>query len=122
MTQSSASSRERLLNEVVAAYLQAVDAGRPPDRQRLIGQFPDFAAELQSFFADQDRLKRIAVPVDSTSEWGRLAAEPPPTDPVFLLPSARGTGRPSGAPEAESVERDPTNHTSFVSARPYDAE
>jgi serine/threonine protein kinase len=57
----SAADNERL-NAILAAYLEAVDAGREPDPEELIRQHPDLAAELQAFFADRAAFDRLANP------------------------------------------------------------
>jgi WD40 repeat protein/serine/threonine protein kinase len=46
---------------IIAAYLEAVEAGQSPDREALLRQHPDVAAELRTFFADHDRLARLRV-------------------------------------------------------------
>src|SRR5262245_8608785 len=56
------SERERLVNQIIAAYLEAQRLGHAPDRQELLHRHPDLAGELQSFFADQDRFNRLAEP------------------------------------------------------------
>jgi len=48
------------LNEIIAAHLEAVDGGREPDRQELLRQHPDLAADLEAFFADRDAFDRLA--------------------------------------------------------------
>jgi WD40 repeat protein len=69
-TQPETPEREQRLNAILAAYLEAAEAGRPPDRQQWLEQHPEFTAELRAFLADRDRFARLAEPV-------RAAARPP---------------------------------------------
>jgi WD40 repeat protein/tRNA A-37 threonylcarbamoyl transferase component Bud32 len=67
-------TRDERVNEIIAEYLQAADAGRAPDRAELLARHADIADELRSFFADHDRAGRLAAPPT-------LAAHEPPTAP-----------------------------------------
>jgi outer membrane protein assembly factor BamB len=60
---SESSRREQRVNEAIAAYLQAVDAGRLPQRAEFLAQHADVARELEAFFADRDRFRQAARPL-----------------------------------------------------------
>ena len=54
------SASDDRLEEILHEYLQAVDAGRPPDREEWLRRHPDCAAELADFFANEDQMARLA--------------------------------------------------------------
>jgi serine/threonine-protein kinase len=60
---NGAADRDARVQQILLAHLQAVDAGQAPDRAALLHQHPDLAAELQAYFADQDRLEQLAQPL-----------------------------------------------------------
>jgi eukaryotic-like serine/threonine-protein kinase len=79
------SSKDRQLEEILHTYLQAVDAGQPPDRDALLRNHPDLAPELASFFANQDQVAQLAramadpvVPAFSAGEAPTLAPSESP--------------------------------------------
>src|SRR5262245_44391875 len=57
---SVVSGRDQRLNQVLAAYYEAAEAGRAPDPGALAARHPDLAAELDSFFADKAAFERQA--------------------------------------------------------------
>jgi eukaryotic-like serine/threonine-protein kinase len=88
-SQGRSDDRERRLGEVIAAYLEALEAGTPCDREALARQNPDLAAELTAFFTNQDHVARITAPLRAhltpeTSPWSPLARH-------NLAPNPHGT-------------------------------
>jgi hypothetical protein len=55
--------RERRLEEILAAYLAAEDAGQAPEPEALITRFPDLADELCAFLQELERIRSLAAPL-----------------------------------------------------------
>jgi serine/threonine protein kinase len=51
------------LDGIIAAYMLAIEAGNVPNRQELLDHHPDHADALRAFFADVDRMDRVASPL-----------------------------------------------------------
>ncbi|MHC4406797.1 MAG: serine/threonine-protein kinase, partial [Planctomycetota bacterium] len=51
------------LDEIIAEYIFAEEAGESVSREELLEQHPDLSDELKEFFADRDRFKRLASPL-----------------------------------------------------------
>ena len=55
--------REKRLDEAVTAFLEAQESGRRPHRQEWLDRYPEVAAELEKYFADQDEVDRLTSPL-----------------------------------------------------------
>jgi hypothetical protein len=55
--------REVQLEQIVADYLEGLEAGRTEDRQALLAAHPEFAAELAEFFSMRDEVNGVRVPL-----------------------------------------------------------
>jgi hypothetical protein len=51
------------LDGVIADYMLAVESGDVPNRQELLERHPEHAGALRVFFADLDRMDRVASPL-----------------------------------------------------------
>src|SRR5947209_19036506 len=65
-------AREQRFEEALAACVEALQAGRGVDRAALLARYPEFAHELAEFFADRDRIDRLAVPPTPAAEMPTL--------------------------------------------------
>ncbi len=57
---SGDSGRDQRFNEILAEYFQAVEAGQKLGKDALAARYPEFAAELEEFFADKERFDQLA--------------------------------------------------------------
>jgi serine/threonine-protein kinase len=78
---------DQRLSEVLAAYLEAADAGWAPARRSFLARYPDLAPALEEFFKDQDQVAHLAesLPAPSSSEAGGPGEEGPATDEAATL-------------------------------------
>src|SRR2546421_12466472 len=56
----AAASEEHALDDVLASYIAGEEAGSAPDRQELLGRYPQFVDDLREFFANRDQMQRLA--------------------------------------------------------------
>jgi serine/threonine protein kinase len=53
-------AQDQRFSEVLAAYLEAIDAGWAPERRTFLARYPDLASELEAYFASQDDFAQVA--------------------------------------------------------------
>src|SRR5262245_27098774 len=58
------------LHDVLAQYIAGEEAGSAPDQQELLARHPQFADDLREFFANRERIKRLAEPLRGAAEIG----------------------------------------------------
>ncbi len=76
------------LGAVIAGFLEAVERGEKPDRAAILAAHPQLAAELAAYFADLDRIDRLAAPL-RLADPGQTAAFDTAS---FLPPTVRYFG------------------------------
>ncbi len=95
------------LDAVIAGYMLAVEAGDVPNRQELLGRHPEHADSLLAFFADLDRMDRVASPCASPTDWMLLAHPRRMATPLFRRSATSATTsswkRSPGAGWASSI-------------------
>jgi formylglycine-generating enzyme len=77
MSQDStgSSDRETQVNEIIAAYLEAIDAGQKPDRQEWLRRYPEFAPDLEAFLKEYGWMDRLGEPTPPNAETGAPAPQ-----------------------------------------------
>src|SRR5262249_55806057 len=80
--------KEQRLGEILAAYLEAIDAGWAPPREDVLASYPDLAADLATFFACQDEVSRLAFPAATPLP---AALRQPPPEPTGRRAEPRAT-------------------------------
>jgi eukaryotic-like serine/threonine-protein kinase len=60
---ASPTNREARLDEVIAAYLEALENGQAPDRAELLAQHPDLAEDLNEFFQGEAQFDSLMTPL-----------------------------------------------------------
>src|SRR5262245_4010107 len=91
---TSAANHEERLNEVLLAYVEALQDGRPLDRQQLLAAHPDLRQDLEAFFSSHDEVERLAAPLREASKEGAGA-------PVSGQVPAADEGDSPGTPSPE---------------------
>jgi tetratricopeptide (TPR) repeat protein/tRNA A-37 threonylcarbamoyl transferase component Bud32 len=91
----SESERETRLNQVVADYLRALDAGGKPDPETILRNHPDLGPELNEFFAEHDHMDQWAEPL-------RKSAQADSSEPTGPAPAGAGMGPLSEQPAGQS--------------------
>jgi serine/threonine protein kinase len=74
------SDHEERLNEVLLAYVEALQAGREPDRCQLLAAHPDLRPDLEAFFASHDEVERLAAPLRQAAAGGSDSGRAPGTE------------------------------------------
>jgi WD40 repeat protein len=85
---SQPEEHEEHLEEVLAAYLEAVEAGQRPDQQEWLARYPDLAAELAKFFTNQEQVAQLAAPLRAIAQPEQAGAA---AEALTIRPAADGS-------------------------------
>ncbi len=94
--------RDEPLSAVLVACLEALDSGRPLDRDGLLARYPQFAGELARFLDDQEDVERCTAPLRALAQGGNPTA-PWPQLGDFRIVREVGRGGMGVVYEAEQV-------------------
>src|SRR5262245_21465108 len=91
MSVTTLSMAENERDDIILAYLTAVDEGKAPSRQELLNRYPQFASDLMAFFADQDQALSCVSPFRNVGA-GPAAVLTDPSFGDYLLDQELGRG------------------------------
>src|SRR5437879_510638 len=63
MSSPEVGEHEQRVNQAIAGYLEAIEAGRAPAADQFLVQHPDLVVELKAFLADFEQFQQLARPV-----------------------------------------------------------
>ena len=101
--------REQRLNDILLAYVEAVEAGHVPDRRQLLALYPEFASELSEFFDGRDQVEVMSAPLRDFSKSGMIRA-------ALEVVKESPLGEPGGVSPRRSGISDDANSTTSPSA------
>ncbi|HEV3085367.1 MAG TPA: protein kinase, partial [Gemmataceae bacterium] len=55
--------REQRLQEILVRYVEALEEGHPPEPKEFVARYPEFAGDLEEYFAGLRQLDRVAAPL-----------------------------------------------------------
>src|SRR5947209_8766647 len=88
----TSSESERRLEELLAVFLAAEDAGQPLDTVEFLAKHPELEEELKTFFHDYERIVGLAAPLRAAAE-AAFSTETDPRTETQLESSPRPENR-----------------------------
>jgi hypothetical protein len=55
--------REQRLQEILVRYVEALEEGHSPEPKEFVARYPEFAGDLEEYFAGLAQLDRLAAPL-----------------------------------------------------------
>ncbi len=86
--------REDRLNELLAAYLEAVETGPAPNAEQWLARYPEFASELAAFIANDESLAHRAASLRSPQQQNEQPSPGPSCALTVALDGVPGEGSP----------------------------
>jgi hypothetical protein len=65
---SDLGSKDPRIEAAIRSYIEKVDAGKEPELEGFVAQYPEFSDELRSFIETELRLRRMAAPQSAQQE------------------------------------------------------
>src|SRR5262249_31463854 len=90
MSVTTLSIAENELEDIILAYLTAVDAGQAPSRQEFLNRYPQFDSDLMAFFAVQAESVSCVSPFRQVGPGRAVLQDPSFGD--YLLDKELGRG------------------------------
>jgi WD40 repeat protein len=69
------------LDEVITAYLKAVEAGTAPDQEAWLARYPELASDLAAFFVGQNQVEKLVAPLQQALAPDTALHEAPTLSP-----------------------------------------